>query len=94
MKVCFDFYGLIIEANSSSAELLEEVRRDFAYFRFSAGEGQVQVQMRLAPPPYAELPPLSATLITPRNICFRNKKSTYIDYFGQGLAVFDLWNRF
>jgi len=25
----------------------------------------------------------------PRNVCFRNKKITYIDYFGQGLAVFD-----
>ncbi len=89
MKECFDFYGLTIEVSSSSAELVEEVLRDFAYFHTPRGEGKVQVEMRLAPPPYAGLPPLSASLITPRNVCFQNKKITYIDYFGQGLAVFN-----
>ncbi|MGH7791303.1 MAG: hypothetical protein ACREOB_03205, partial [Thermodesulfobacteriota bacterium] len=41
------------------------------------------------PPPYAELPPLPASLITPRNVCYQNRKITYIDYFGQGLAIFN-----
>jgi hypothetical protein len=89
MKECFNFYGLTIEVSSSSSDLVEEVRRDFAYFRMLAGEGHVQVDMRLVPPPYAELPPLSAAFITPRNLCFRNEKVTYIDYFGRGLAVFN-----
>jgi hypothetical protein len=40
-------------------------------------------------PPYSELPPLPASVITPRNVCFQNTKTTYIDYFGRGLAVFD-----
>lgn len=48
----------------------------------------MQVEMRLVPPPYAELPPLPASLITPRNVCYQNRKITYIDYFGQGLAIF------
>jgi len=89
MKECFDFYGLTIGVSSSSSDLVEEVRRDFAYFHMPGAEGQVQVEMRLAPPPYAELPPLPASLITPRNVCFQNKKITYIDYFGQGLAIFN-----
>ncbi|HEX9831438.1 MAG TPA: hypothetical protein VGA94_07100 [Thermodesulfobacteriota bacterium] len=89
MKECFDFYGLTIGVSSSSPDLVEEVRRDFAYFHMPGAEGQVQVEMRLAPPPYAELPPLPASLITPRNVCFQNKKITYIDYFGQGLAIFN-----
>ena len=89
MKECFDFYGLTIEVSSPSANLVEEVQRDFGYFRVSTGKKQVQVEMYLAPPPYAGLPPLSAFLITPRNVCFQNKKITYIDYFGQGLVVFN-----
>lgn len=89
MKEYFDFYGLTIEVSSSSSDLVEYVRRDFAYFHVSRGEEQIQVQMQLATPPYAELPPLSASFITPRNICFQNRKITYIDYFGQGLTVFN-----
>ena len=89
----FDFYGLTIEISSSSAGLVDEVRRDFAYFRVPAGQGQVRVEMRLTPPPYAELPSLPASIFTPRNVCFQNSKQTYIDYFGRGLAVFDRQER-
>jgi hypothetical protein len=45
--------------------------------------------MRLAPPPYCELPSLPASIFTPRNVCFQNGKHTYIDYFGRGLAVYN-----
>jgi len=89
MTECFNFYGLTIEVSSPSVDLVEEVGRDFAYFRVPTGQGQVQVQLCFTPPPYAELPPVPASLFTPRNVCFQNKKITYIDYFGQGLAVFD-----
>lgn len=89
MKECFDFYGLTIEVSASSADLVQEVRRDFAYFRVAEAKGQVRIEMHLDSPPYAELPSIPASFITPRNVCFRNEKVTYIDYFGQGLAVFD-----
>jgi hypothetical protein len=89
MKEYFDFYGLTIEVSSSSSDLVDEVRRDFAYFHIPGEKGQVQIEMRLVPPPYSELPPLPASLITPRNVCFQNKKISYIDYFGQGLAIFN-----
>ncbi|MCI0455046.1 MAG: hypothetical protein L0Y68_08640 [Candidatus Dadabacteria bacterium] len=91
MKEFFDFYGLTVEINSPSADLVEGIRRDFAYFHVPTVEKgvQVQVQMYLDPPPYAGLPPLSASLITPRNVCFQNKKITYIDYFGRGLVMFN-----
>ena len=89
MKERFDFYGLRIEVSSTSADLVEEVRRDFAYFWIPTGEGQLRVELRWAPPPYAELPSLPASIFTPRNVCFQNEETTYIDYFGQGLAVFN-----
>jgi hypothetical protein len=89
MTEYFNFYGLTIAVSSSSTDLVEEVRRDFTYFSVPSGDGQVRVDMRLTAPPYAELPPLPASIITPRNICFQNAKITYIDYFGEGLAMFD-----
>ena len=89
MTEFFDFYGLTIQVRSVSEELTEEVRRHFAYFRVSSAPGEVQVEMRLEPPPYAELPSLPASVFTPRNVCFQNKRVSYIDYFGQGLAIFD-----
>jgi hypothetical protein len=85
----FDFYGLAVEVQSASATLVEEVRRDFAYFHVPAGEAQVRIQIQDALPPYAELPSVPASLITPRNVCFRDRHITYIDYFGRGLVVFD-----
>ena len=47
------------------------------------------MEVRLAPPPWGELPAIPATVFTPRNVCFRNRSTTYTDYFGRGLAVFD-----
>src|SRR5438552_3828091 len=89
MTECFDFYGLTIEVSSSSSDLVSEVRRDFAYFRVLARRGQTRVQVCVTPPPYADLPPLPASFITPRNVCFQNERITYIDYFGRGLAIFN-----
>ena len=87
----FDFYGFTVQVSSPSAELVEEVRRDFVCFRLPPGEKQanVEVRMHLSPPPYSELPPVSATLSTPRNVCFRSGKISYIDYFGKALSVYD-----
>ena len=85
----FDFYGLTIEVNSTSVELVEEVRRHFAYFRVPSGNAQVRLEMCFAAPPYGNLPSLPASVITPRNVCYQNTKTSYIDYFGRGLAVFD-----
>ena len=85
----FDFYGLMIEAKSDSAELMEEVRRHFAYFSVANGKAQVRVEIRVEAPPYRGLPALTASVFTPRNVSFIDNRTTYIDYFGQALAVFE-----
>jgi hypothetical protein len=89
METWFDFYGLTVEVRSAVPELVEEVRRDFAYFQVSGTGAQVQVEMRLNAPPYSELPAIPASFLTPRNICFQNGQLSYIDYFGRGLVVYD-----
>jgi hypothetical protein len=45
--------------------------------------------MRKRPPDYAQLPALTASVYTPRNICYTHGDATYIDYFGRALAVYD-----
>jgi hypothetical protein len=89
MSLTFNFYGLTIAVNSASADLVEEVRRYFSYFVASAGEAKVQLDLRLTAPPYAELPALAAAFFTPRNVCFKHGQISYLDYFGEGLAVYD-----
>jgi hypothetical protein len=89
MTEFFDFYGLTVEVSSASEALTDEVRRHFAYFRVPSAIGEVRVEIHPEDPPYSELPSLPASIFTPRNVCFQNDKVSYIDYFGQGLAIFD-----
>ncbi|HKA54444.1 MAG TPA: hypothetical protein VKJ47_12365 [Candidatus Binatia bacterium] len=86
---CFDFHGLSLAVCSTSALLVEEIRRDFSYFLVPERETQVRVHAHLLPPPYADLPAVPASRFTLRNVCFRRGDVIYLDYFGQGLAVFD-----
>jgi hypothetical protein len=90
-KTRFHFYGLTIAVGSTDADLVEQVRRDFAYFHVPAAKAPVaiHVEMRLTEPPYTKLPAVKASFITPRNVCFRSKNIMFIDYFGKGLVIFD-----
>jgi hypothetical protein len=85
----FQFYGCGVEVSSRDSMLVDEVRRDFFYFRADAVHPKLQIEMRFAPPPYSELPAVPAAFLTPRNVCFRDGQTMYIDYFGRGLAIFD-----
>lgn len=91
MKIILHIYGLTISVSSDSVDLVEQVRRDFAYFHKPEAQlsAAVHIEMRLEPPPYAKLPSLKAAFITPRNVCFRSRHTMFIDYFGKGLVIFD-----
>lgn len=90
MREHFHFYGFTIEVASPDAELVDQVRRDFLHFRVPAAE-RVDMRVRLLEeaPSYDDLPAVPASIITPRNVCFRDGETTYIDYFGRALGVFD-----
>lgn len=89
MTELFNFHGCTIAVDSTSSELVHEVGRDFSYFRTTGEAPQVHVRLHLTAPAYDQLPPVSASVITPRNVCFRQEPLTYIDYFGHGLAVYN-----
>ena len=90
MREHFSFYGFALEVSSPAAHLVEQVRRDFLHFHTTIQE-HVDMRLRLLPEPprYDELPPVPATVFTPRNVSFRNGQLTYIDYFGRALSIFN-----
>ena len=86
----FDFYGLHVRVLGEHAELLHEIRRDFAWFSVGTANAdgpRMDVTIRFDEPPYATLPSVPASVITPRNVSFRDGDISYVDYFGRGLAI-------
>ena len=61
----------------------------FAWFK-SAPASQspdMRIDLKLEAPDWKDLPSIPAAVFTPRNVTFKNHDVTYIDYFGNGLAV-------
>ena len=88
---CFDFYGLGIDVASTDADLVSEVRRDFAYFHRASLNGgeRFALRLHLEAPSFTGLPDLAAAFLTPRNVCYRDTTRTYIDYYGRALGIFE-----
>jgi hypothetical protein len=91
MNITFDFYGLLIRVSCESRTILDQVARDFAYFQtvIKPKISRVNILIHLEEPPYGTLPSLKAAFFTPRNVCYELNKTTYIDYFGKGLVIYD-----
>jgi hypothetical protein len=90
--VGLDFYGIRVRVDCDFAESLQRVAEDFRYFGRPLEpdhEVALTISMRKRPPDYDRLPPLAASIYTPRNICFTDGDITYIDYFGRALARYD-----
>ncbi len=85
--LCFDFYGLRVAVRSEDEDVLEDIQRDFSYFRAKPGDGHLRFEVVSETPMRTGLPRLAATLHTPRNIVYRAGNVSYLDYSGRGLMV-------
>ncbi len=88
----FSFYGATVSVETGDEELLRRVSDDFSVFTAEAptrGREHLSIRASLRRPDYDALPPLTATVYTPRNICYSEGDVTYIDYFGRALALYD-----
>ena len=86
------FHGATATVESADAELRRRVADDFAAFAAAApapGREHLTIRAHREPPDYDALPPLAATVHTPRNVCYSWGERTYIDYFGRALALWD-----
>ena len=85
----FDFYGVGLSVESAEEEFLRAVEHDFSYFRAESSQPFFRLTYTKAMPDYGQLPEMTCSLATPRNICFSDGDLTYIDYFGQALNTYD-----
>ena len=85
----FNFYGVGALVESSEEEFCRSVEHDFSYFLSPSPHPDLRVVFERSKPDYDRLPELKCSLATPRNICFSDGRFTYIDYFGQGLNIYD-----
>ena len=86
------FYGATVSVETGDEELLRRVSDDFSVFSSEAparGREHLSIRASLRRPDYDALPPLTATVYTPRNVCYSEGDLTYIDYFGRALALYD-----
>ncbi len=86
-----DLYGLCVSIGGDWTDVIENVGRDFEWFRAPAVDRPphvtVVIEQRVPDPePFGNLP---QAFITTRNAVFQNGRRTVIDYFGQALAVYD-----
>jgi hypothetical protein len=88
-SVFIDVYGFRAEIRGAPAEAVENLGSDFAHFRCLSGDSAAVVELVEQEPPYDEVPPLRATVYTPRNVSFRHGDLTYVDYAGRALAIHD-----
>lgn len=87
-KLFLEFYGVNLQIESDDTRLLDLVIHDFNYFITAGKKCEFLIRYHKKTPEYSHLPIMSASLATPRNICFRDKDITYIDYFGKALNVY------
>jgi hypothetical protein len=94
--VVLDVYGLAIELGGDWPELVDQVRRDFAWFERAGNEDParaaspaVRVEVERRRPDYDSFGPLRASFVTPRNVVYQRDERTIVDYFGRAVSVLD-----
>jgi hypothetical protein len=86
---CFNVHGFrfcVTGAHSSSARM---VAADFQFFQSDDNQPAVRVELHTNAPPYGEAPAEVATNYTPRNVSFTVGETTWLDYGGRALAVWE-----
>ncbi len=87
---CYDVYGFRFTLGGESAEdALAMLGEDFAFFRRDAVAPMLGIVLTRRQPDYSGAPARRASVYTPRNISLTEGATTFIDYSGRALAVYD-----
>lgn len=91
MSRYFDVYGYLFAIESDSPEAARHLASDFEFFAVDGTPPRrpVTIRIRDGDPEYDRLPPLVASVYTPRNASYKDGDRTYADYHGRGLGVHD-----
>lgn len=84
-------HGLRVAATGGFAEVIEQLRLDFAWFEDAEPHAppDVTVEIEQGRPDYAAFGAVPATFVTPRNVVYQLGGRTLVDYRGQALSVLD-----
>lgn len=87
-----DFHGVRVRIEVDDEEVARRVQEDFLFFADALDSLPLKpdfvIRARLAAPDYDALPELTATVHTPRNVCYTQGNVTYLDYFGRALTTY------
>ncbi len=88
-KIILSFYNIAVCVESEEDAVLDFIKHDFSYFASCSASCDIKITYHCQKPDYDKLPETISFLATPRNICYKHKKITYIDYFGKALNIYD-----
>ena len=85
-----NIHGVVVRVDCADAEIAARLSDDFSQFLSTESSTAPMVELVLIrdEPRYDELPPIRASIHTPRNVCYDAGDLTYIDYFGKALAIY------
>jgi hypothetical protein len=92
LPIELSIHGATVTVESDDTGLSKRVADDFPAFAAeppARGREHLTIRASRTRPDYDALPPLLATVYTPRNVCYSDGRLTYLDYFGKALALWD-----
>ncbi|MEX1111420.1 MAG: hypothetical protein WEB31_06430 [Chthoniobacterales bacterium] len=89
MASSFNVYGYRFNIAGDAPDSLKALASDFEFFADPAPvatEPSAAIRIRYAAPDFSSLPPIRASVYTPRNISYKHGELTLVDYHGRGLG--------
>jgi hypothetical protein len=88
----FDVYGLSLGVQGDWPEVVDALRKDFAWFERGGAEtaaADVEVTIERRPPDLDRFGPLPAAYVTEQHVVYRADGRTIVDYLGRAAAVLE-----
>lgn len=91
MGSMFNAYGYRFALAGDAPDALRALASDFEFFADgnpapAAAARPVTIRIRHAAPDYAALPPVRASVYTPRNVSYKHGEFTLVDFHGRGIG--------
>lgn len=86
-----EVYGLVVRIEGDWPEIVDAVRRDFAWFErpYALSAPTITVAIERRTPDFDRFRSARAKFVTPRNVVYQDADRTIVDYFGRAISVLD-----
>lgn len=85
-----DIYGLRVSGVGDWPDVLDDLRRDFWWFRTeSTSAPALRLTVEHRAPDFDRFGGLRSTFVTPRNVVYQDGATTVVDYFGRAALTID-----